>query len=211
MKTEIPLASAQVWARRLADVVRPVCERVEIVGSVRRERPTVGDLELLVEPTMVVQQADLFAQGKRPDTEAVVRALQEDDAGRKVIKGGSRYVQIRLGGRFGRGDRPNLDIFFCHPPASWGALLTIRTGPAALGRELVTRLRAKGLRNHRGAVWAPGRPDDDPGRPTTEIDGTVWWRVPTPTEEAYFEACDVEHVPPERRDELAANLTMKEA
>lgn len=214
MKTTIPLASARIWARKLAEVVRPACERVEIVGSVRREREQVGDLELLVEPTMKVQQADLFAGEKVADTQAVVDALREDDRSRTVVKGGSRYVQMRLGGRFGRDDRPTLDIFFCHPPASWGALLTIRTGPADLGRILVTRLRAKGWRNHQGAVWAPAHEFERGGYDPEDVvdleDGT-YVRCSTPTEEDYFEACGVQYVPPERRDELARELTAMEA
>lgn len=37
-------------ARKIADDLRPVCERVEVAGSVRRQRETVGDIELVVIP-----------------------------------------------------------------------------------------------------------------------------------------------------------------
>lgn len=214
---EIPLPAAKAWARRLRNVAGRAAERAVIVGSVRRERDTVGDLELLVEPSLSERrQGDMFGSAETfYDTQAVVDALLEDDDGRAVVKAGPRFAQLRLGDHPAlEQDRPNLDVFFCHPPASWGALLTIRTGPAALGKYLVTRLREKGWRNHRGAVWRPWGAGDyadaGPGKgevgQTKRIDGDLFIRVPTPDEEAYFEACEVEYVPPERRDDLVENL-----
>lgn len=211
MADPIPLPTARAWCRQLVATIEPVCERVVVVGSVRRQREYVGDLELLVEPTMVEGQGDLFAGGMQPDIEAVTDAILESDSGRHVIKGGSRYVQVSLGGSHRlQDDRPKLDLFFCHPPASWGALMVIRTGPSSLSRALVTRLREKGWRNHRGAVWkpAPGPPGavDTGGELITRIDGEEYLRVPTPHETAYFEACDLVYHHPARRDELAARL-----
>lgn len=206
---EIPLPAAKVWARRLRNVARQHAERAVVVGSVRRERETVGDLELLVEPALSERrQGDMFGPTETfHDTQAVVDAMLEDDDGRAVVKAGPRFAQLRLGDHPAlEEDRPKLDVFFQHPPASWGALLVIRTGPAELGRYLVTKLREKGWRNHRGAVWKPAANLNRTVAPTTEIDGDPFIRVSTPTEEAYFEACEVEYVPPERRDDLVENL-----
>lgn len=46
----LALTVAADLARRIADDLRPVCERVEIAGSVRRQRETVGDIEVVVIP-----------------------------------------------------------------------------------------------------------------------------------------------------------------
>lgn len=139
----------------------------------------------------------------------MVDAILEQDRDRIVHKGGSRYVQVILSGKAKKEDRPKLDLFFCHPPASWGALKTIRTGPSGLGRELVTMLREKGWRQHKGAVWAPHRDEAEMGGTIQEIGGDHYLRIPTPEEEDFFEAVGIEYVPPERRDELAQRLQQR--
>lgn len=209
----IPLPLARRWARTLRDRIEDECERVEIVGSIRRGREEVGDIELLIEPIMRVQQGDLFAGDARPDTQAVVDSLRDQEPDRSVVKGGSRYVQMALTQDEHTGQRQKLDMFFCHPPASWGALKTIRTGPSELGRILVTMLREKGWRQHKGAVWCPAHDVPPPvaggSEPTTQIDSRAFVRIPTPEEEDFFEAVGIEYVPPERRDELAQRLQQR--
>mgnify|MGYP006284844695 CR=1 FL=1 len=214
----IPWPVAVRWARSIQERVIESAERVAIVGSIRREKEQVGDIELLIEPTMRVEQGDLFSQGPRPDTQGVVEELLGQDSGRSVIKGGSRYVQMRLAGDAVQGET-KLDLFFCHPPASWGALKVIRTGPSDLGRLIVTELRERGWRMKDGAIWCPRdmlyhlQTTDlevcpNKGR---EIEGVPYERVSTPEEEDVFEAVGLEYVPPERRDELAETLERRAA
>ena len=211
--SSLPWPVASRWARRLAETIIEEAERVAIVGSIRRKREEVGDIELLVEPVMRTQQGDLFTQGARPDIQAVVDALLSEDRDRAVLKGGDRYVKMRLAGEGRREDHTTMDLFFCHPPASWGALKVIRTGPSDLGRILVTMLREKGWRQHKGAVWCPAHKVPPPfaggSEPNTQIDGRAFVRIPTPEEEDVFEAVGLEYVPPERRDDLAENLQQR--
>lgn len=47
---KIPLERARRLAEQIVAEFRPYCERVQIVGSVRRNRPMVGDVELLYIP-----------------------------------------------------------------------------------------------------------------------------------------------------------------
>ena len=58
----IPLARAERLAEHIAGLLEPACERIEIAGSIRRRKPEVGDLELLVVPMLVpgLDQMDLF-------------------------------------------------------------------------------------------------------------------------------------------------------
>lgn len=46
----LPLAQAADLAGKIAGDLRPVCQRVEVAGSIRRKRPDIGDIELLVIP-----------------------------------------------------------------------------------------------------------------------------------------------------------------
>ena len=44
------LEKARAIANELKDLLRPACNRIEIAGSIRRRKPEVGDIELLVIP-----------------------------------------------------------------------------------------------------------------------------------------------------------------
>ena len=44
------MAQARAVAESLCTLLAPNCLRVVIVGSIRREKPTVGDIELLILP-----------------------------------------------------------------------------------------------------------------------------------------------------------------
>lgn len=200
----LPLARAR--ARKLLDELLRHVERGEIVGSIRRQRPKVSDLELLLEPRMTSDR-DLF-RARTADIEPVARHLAKRGT---VTKSGDRYIQVRLGIRSPldeTDDRTKADVFLCHPPAEWGVLRALRTGPADLSKLCVTRLGLKGWRCWRGAVWrlssgAMPAPGDDPGR--DPIAGG-WERVPCPTEAAFFEACGIAPVRPEERDLLMQHV-----
>jgi DNA polymerase/3'-5' exonuclease PolX len=50
-KQRIPLARARIIAGEIVDLLTPVCERIEVAGSVRREKATVGDnIEIVCVP-----------------------------------------------------------------------------------------------------------------------------------------------------------------
>jgi hypothetical protein len=66
-KQRIPLARARIIAGEVLDLLSPVCERIEIAGSVRREKATVGDIEILCAPRVRHEtQMDLFGQATGP-------------------------------------------------------------------------------------------------------------------------------------------------
>ena len=51
-KTRVPLARAQVVAAEVVALLAPACERIEIAGSVRREKTDVGDIEIVCTPSV---------------------------------------------------------------------------------------------------------------------------------------------------------------
>ena len=150
------------------------CERIQIAGSLRREKPDVGDIEIVAAPQMV---SDLFG-GKVPVTNGV-------DWGQygRVNKSGPRYCQIALP------EGINLDLFLVYPPAQWGVIFALRTGPAEFSKWLVTR------RNQRGAL-----PSDCQVK-----DGVVWRRgepIPMPEEEDFFKFIGLPILPPVQRSDF---------
>ena len=63
-KSRWPLKEALIVAETLREVLALRCERVDIAGSIRRRKDTVGDIELLYIPRMEDRQIDLINTGK---------------------------------------------------------------------------------------------------------------------------------------------------
>lgn len=172
--------AAYDFAKNAAEVLAPTVEVLKCVGSVRRRRQTVGDIEFLARPWFT---EDLLGE-RSPDIEPVKAALLELGT---WVQGQSRALRITdlLGERGLR-----LELYLVHPPSAWGSQLAIRTGPGDLGKYVVTKMREFGYRHDAGHAE---RID------TGEI-------VPTDTEEQFFALAQVPCVPPHERDELAAQL-----
>lgn len=175
----IPRAAALEEAERVLAILEPVTSRGVIVGSLRRERPDVGDIELLVEPRL---SGDLLGEPRYEI--GPLRRTVELDVG-QIRVGGSRLMRCALYAD------PSIavEIYVRTPPAAWGSLLAIRTGPSALGAIAMRRLIDRGYFHRDGHVV---------NEATREI-------VPTETEEAFFALAGLPCVLPNRRDRLASN------
>lgn len=176
----LPWDQAFEIARQVAAQLDPYVARLKCVGSVRRRRPTVGDIEFVAEPFIA---GDLLGN-EEPVLEHVRRAME--GMGRWV-KGGPRMMQVT--DLFDHGGL-TLDLFLAYEPAAWGSIVAIRTGPADLGRYVVTVCRDHGFRHEDGYASVLD---------TGEV-------VPTDTEEQFFALAGVECVPASERDELAKKL-----
>lgn len=179
-----PFEEAFEIASEAVEVLKPTVEKLKAVGSLRRQRETVGDLEFLAIPFF---DEDLFGGSPTPILDPLERALRSLGAWKK---GGSRHMQITdLMGH----QHLQLDLFIVHPPAEWGSLLAIRTGPAALGILSMMGLNKRGFSHLRGGVYKKNT------------------LHPTPTEEEFFKLAGIEYVLPFQRDELAERLKKQEA
>lgn len=173
----IPWEKAVRIAEQLAADLAPVCARAKVAGSVRRRRPHVGDIEFVVEP---LAAGDLFGHV----THQVEPIRRVAETWGDVVKGGDRMIQVRGVGGI---DGLTCELYLVHPPAQWGSILAIRTGPADLGHLAVTRMLERGLRHVGGHV------EDRAGA-----------LVPTPTEEDFFAAAGLPCLAPHLRDTPAA-------
>jgi DNA polymerase/3'-5' exonuclease PolX len=194
-KSRIPLGRAERLAEQIVDLLAASCERIEVAGSIRRRKEQVGDIEIICVPKLVpgLDQVDLFG--------APVRAAQATNLLDGQIAGylggapfGPFQHRLDVNGRKSCGERYKrltyldvpLDLFSVLPPAQWGVLYTIRTGPAEFSHRLVTpRLQGgwmpSGMRVQDGALWDRGA------------------IVQTPEEADFFAALGLEVVPPEQR------------
>lgn len=183
MKRSIPLARAQRFADAVLDELAPACERIIIAGSIRRKVPTVGDVELVAVPRGAPR--DLLGDRTTGpnDLDRLVDALVErgrlrlrrDEDGR--TRAGPRFKALESSG-----GEIALDLFVVLPPASWGAIVAIRTGPADFARRLVTSALERQRRVRGGHVEAEGE----------QV-------IPTPEERDFFREVGIPWVDPARR------------
>jgi DNA polymerase/3'-5' exonuclease PolX len=174
--------------------LRPACVRIEIAGSVRRQKPAVGDIEIVAIPRYD-EERDLLG-------EVFARRSQLDDALGQMMAAGIIRPGERNGERFKQfwvlENNLPLDLFVTDPDR-WGLIYIIRTGSADFSHWLVT-----------GQQWGGALPENHQVR-----DGRLW-RVgqdeplDTPEERDVFVALGLEWVEPwEREKGRWETLTMQ--
>lgn len=185
-KVRLPLKDAEVLSNVIVKVLEPFCHRVEVAGSVRRKKETVGDIEIVCEPVIVENpQVDLF--GKPQGTIDVF-----DDRLKAIMKTGLLELHPtdpKNGQRYKKLWCPKgvqVDLFIVRPPSCWGVIFTLRTGPSAFNIDLVTRARELGMRVNEGQLEKENAPGS-------------WIVIKTPEEKDLFEALGLNWIPPEAR------------
>lgn len=132
-KTKVKFSSdnALLIAAPILEKLYPYCERLEIAGSLRRQCKYVSDIEICCIPKMV-SHVDMFGVETYETSMLEENDSQTQTLG-KFIKNGGKYKQIALP------EGINLDLFIVTPPAEWGVIMAIRTGPWNYSRWLVTQ------------------------------------------------------------------------
>lgn len=179
-----PLDEARGLAEALLAALAPACERIAIAGSIRRRVTFVADVELVAVPRA---RRDLF--GELVDEPTELDLLVDE-----LVASGRLAPRLSSAGIGAMGSKAKrlvavksgiaIDLFGVLPPAQWGAILAIRTGPADYSQRLVTQCKSRGLDCRDGRLVARGS-----GR-----------EIATPEEPDFFRACGVPYVEPwERR------------
>jgi DNA polymerase/3'-5' exonuclease PolX len=187
-----PIGRARDVAQGLRLLLEPYCERVEIAGSIRRARPEVKDIELVAIPRVedaagtdlwgTPEARDLLADkllGLSADGLLVPRAVEVHRAD------GTVETQRRVGQSYQAlvCEGIPVDLFIVRPPAEWGVIFAIRTGPGDFGQRLVTDCQRYFRRVEGGRVLHLGQ------------------HVPCPEEADFFRALGQPWVEPSERSE----------
>lgn len=180
--TRLPIERARPIAEKIAAALAPLCERIEIAGSIRRGRPTIGDIDLVALPLADVGRAGLIERCRQKCTQ---------------IKDGEQYAVFSLPGL------PDfyLDLWIAHrgkadagdlfgngarsDPCNYGVLLLARTGSAAHNIWIAQTAQAAGVHfnPHRGIERRRG--------------GDV---IAATEERDIFRALSLDWIAPERRE-----------
>jgi len=128
-----PLASARKIAERIVAELRPFCEQIEIAGSIRRARPEVGDIDLVILP--------------REGEENALRARATASPSVRVLTQGRENMSLVLANGI------QVDLFFArraqndlagYVPGNFGMRLLAMTGSKEHNIHLAKLAEAKG-------------------------------------------------------------------
>lgn len=129
------LEHAKAIAEELVKQLAPHCERIQIAGSIRREKPEVKDIEIVAIPKPY--EIGLFESGIATVVNRWIK-----------VKGSlpCKYTQREIAPLFHTPnaelpreellDTIKLDLFFA-TPKNWGLILAIRTGSAEYSHQVL--------------------------------------------------------------------------
>lgn len=147
-KTRYPRAQAMEIGTLLYRRLMPFCEKIEIVGSLRREKADVGDLELLYIPIMRTEQDGLFDTKQVDAAEEEINWMLKEKLIEKRLKntGSTTWGRLnRLATHVPSGIPVDL---FATDHEKWFVSLLTRTGPAAHNIHVINELAKRGLKFH---------------------------------------------------------------
>lgn len=177
---KIELAEARVVADKVLKHIEPAMKRIEVAGSIRRQKQTVGDIELVA----IVDDRDKLyrlisdvGQTIKPGVPGVVPWTPKAD---------SRYVRVRLE------EGMNLDLFVASPE-NWGGLFLMRTGSASGSDGNAFNGFVPRIFKRWKTLSGGGRMTD--AMPTMP-DGT---QLPVYEEQDFFDLLEMDFVPPTER------------
>ena len=113
------LKKGQAIATLLIKRLRPYCRRIEVAGSIRRKRPVVHDIDLVLVPS------DLW------QLNAELKKLGE------VKKDGDKYKTLVIHGA-------QVDVYFA-TEETWATLYLVKTGSKESNIRLAARAKKMGL------------------------------------------------------------------
>ena len=198
------LANARAIAESLACAMRPWCDRVEIAGSIRREKPEVGDIEIVA----IARWDKRFGDPANPDLfmgpepynclHSWATITAGFDFNLRWIKPGTSEIiewPLQPKGKYWRGYLSDadmkLDLFLANAD-NFGAIYLIRTGDADFSREIVTHANDVGYKFEKGRLLQLTQ------------GGLYEQPVETPDEETVFARLGLTYVPPKERIGAAA-------
>jgi len=166
------LSKAKDLAKGIVEKLKAHCEKIEVGGSIRRNRPEVKDIEIILIPKMA---------NKRNRSTGWIRTVKGLG---HIYKSGdklntAKYIQTALGQ-----ENIKVDIFVA-TQENWAMIKMIRTGPSDFSTSMLVRFNQFGYKSEGGI-------------PYKIQDPTI--RLSFESEEKIFDFLNIGYVSPENRD-----------
>ena len=182
------LLEARSLAEKIVSSVSQHCEQVQIGGSIRRCKPNVKDIEIVLVPsdrTGLIAALGPHGRFIKPGTPEVIPWEPKTDA---------KYLRMLLPGDI------KCDIFL-GTPQNWGGLFAMRTGSG---------VGPNGIPGFTVGLFAAWKERSGGGRMTDCMPTTVHGvQIEVPTEEVFFQTCGVQWIEPHKRDSIRAVKKIK--
>lgn len=177
---KIDLKFAQSIANKVQQHILPAMSRVEVAGSIRRQKEIVGDIEICGVPEDREKLLNLLSdlgQHIKPGVPGAVPWQPKLEA---------KYLRVRLA------EGMNLDVFLA-TPENWGGIFMMRTGSGAGPDGNSFNGFVPAMFQRWKKLSGGGRMTDCmPTMPTGE---QLW----IPEEQDFFDLLEMDFVPPEKR------------
>lgn len=178
-------------AEKLVDLLQPGCKRIEIADGLRRQKPDPHVIELVAIPDLRSPRPTFGCPAYDTVLDAILASMvrgDEDDFLIHLILNGPKMKQFAISQDGGQHWIIKVDLFLVTPPADWGVLYLIRTGPAEFSHWIVTeKMHGGGLPN--GFMVKDGKilsyADD--------------FYIPCPEEIDFLEFCNLAWIEPSQR------------
>lgn len=174
-KKRFPAEYMRKIALRVMGELSPHCQRIEIVGSLRRKRSEVSDIDLICIP-QTEPGPDLFAH-----EEQRIREFVKTVDHYKKVKGDAEKGKYCA--RIDNETGVSIEIYICNY-MNWGLMKLIRTGGANFSKHIIgTQIKKFGYYSRDGYLR-----DVETGN-----------IVPLDTEDDLFDLIEMDYVRPEHR------------
>jgi DNA polymerase/3'-5' exonuclease PolX len=154
-KPKVPYDKAVAVAKELRAILSPFCEQCKIVGSLRRGRKFVGDIELLFIPKLAPDPSTFF--GALMGTASADMIDMAETTINRLVKDGVLAKRPNVNGSLCWGKQNKLAVhtasgipvdFFATTQANWFVSLVIRTGGKRTNLALTMGANRRGLTLH---------------------------------------------------------------
>lgn len=125
-------------ALRLRLRLTPLCERIAIAGSLRREKPTVGDIELLYAPRLESRPVDMFTTQLYDIADDEIQIMLTD---KTLVQRPNSRGHLTWGpkNKYARHVASGIPVdLFATTVENWWVALVIRTGSLEMNLKLTS-------------------------------------------------------------------------
>ena len=167
------LIQARNIAEWIAQTLSPFVQRIEIVGSIRRRRPKVKDIEVLFIPKYTIKAADLFslqASEMHDCADAIINTLVAQGVIAKRTKTNDQITwgkQNKLAVHIETGIPVD---FFATTEDKWWNALVVRTGGKMTNIRIAELAQKKGYSLEAGGTGFRGLDGQEHYQTTSEAD-----------------------------------------